>query len=57
MMIPSPIYTPPLTLYGISSHEEKILTNKSVTEWELLKNETKNINSLYAYMLSATNTS
>lgn len=55
-MIPSPIY-PPLTLYGISSYEEKILTNKSVTEWELLKNETKNINSLYAYMLSATNTS
>jgi len=57
-MIPNPLYiTLHLTLYGISSHEEKIITNKSVTEWEFSKNETKNILSLCAYLCSTTNAS
>lgn len=43
--------------YGISSYKEKIITNKSVKEWELSNNETKNIFSLCTNLFSTTNTS
>lgn len=45
------------TLYGIFTRKKKIITSKSIKEWEHSKNETKNINSLYTFMLSTTNTS
>ena len=58
IMTPNPIFTKcTLTLHGIYSHKEKIITNKSVTEWELSKNETKNIFSLCTNLFSTTNTS
>jgi hypothetical protein len=37
--------------------KKKIITNKSIKEWELSKDETKNNNSLYAYMFSTPDTS
>lgn len=58
IMTPNPIFTKQtLTLYGIPFHKKKIIINKSVTEWELSKNETKNIFSLRTNLFNTTNTS